>query len=282
MDAESIQRGIESIIPFITQYGLQVIGAIIILIVGKIASNIGGNLVRRGLERAKADVALIGFVSSMVKVAILAFAVIAALAKFGIQTTSFIAVLGAAGLAVGLALQGSLSNFASGVMILIFRPIRVDDLVEAAGHLGRIADIGIFVTTMNTLDNQKVIIPNSMITGNVINNVNGNGTRRVDMVAGISYGDDMSKAKRILEGILAAHPKVLKDPAPTVAVKELGDSSVNFVVRPWVNAEDYWTVWFDVTQSTKEEFDKQGVSIPFPQRDVHMYPQPGAGAAATS
>ena len=158
----------------------------------------------------------------------------------------------------------------------------MNDLVEAAGYLGRISDIGIFVTTMNTLDDQKVIIPNSVITGNVINNVNGNGTRRVDMVAGISYGDDMSKAKRILEGILAAHPKVLKDPAPTVAAKELGDSSVNLVVRPWVNAEDYWTVWFDVTQSTKEEFDKQGVSIPFPQRDVHLHPQPGGKVSATS
>lgn len=282
MDAESIQRGFESTIPFVTRYGLQVLGAIVILILGKIASNIGAKLVRKALERAKADVALIGFVSNMVGIAIMAFAVIAALAKFGIQTTSFIAVLGAAGLAVGLALQGSLSNFASGVMILIFRPIRVGDLVEAGGYLGNIADIGIFVTTMNTLDNQKVIIPNSVITGNVINNVNGNGTRRVDMVAGISYSDDMSKAKRILEGILESHPKVLKDPAPTVAVKELGDSSVNLVVRPWVQAEDYWTVWFDVTQSTKEEFDKQGVSIPFPQRDVHMFPQPGGQAAAAS
>jgi small conductance mechanosensitive channel len=282
MDAESIQRGFESIIPFITRYGLQVIGAIVILILGRIASNIGAKLARKGLERAKADAALVGFVSSMVSIAIMAFAVIAALAKFGIQTTSFIAVLGAAGLAVGLALQGSLSNFASGVMILIFRPIRVGDLVEAGGYLGTIADVGIFVTTMNTLDNQKVIIPNSMITGNVINNVNGNGTRRVDMVAGISYSDDMSKAKRILEEILESHPKVLKDPAPTVAVRELGDSSVNLVVRPWVNAEDYWTVWFDVTQSTKEEFDKRGVSIPFPQRDVHMFPQSGGQAAATS
>jgi small conductance mechanosensitive channel len=156
-------------------------------------------------------------------------------------------------------------------MILIFRPIRIGDLVEAGGHLGKIVNIGIFVTTMNTLDNKKIIIPNGVITGNVINNVNGNGTRRVDMVAGISYADDMTKAKKILEGILAEHPKVLDDPAPTVAVSELGDSSVNLVVRPWVNADDYWTVWFDVTQCTKEEFDRNGVSIPFPQRDVHMF-----------
>ena len=158
----------------------------------------------------------------MVGIAMMAFAVIAALAKFGIQTTSFIAVLGAAGLAVGLALQGSLSNFAAGVMILIFRPIRVGDLVEAGGYLGKIDEIGIFVTTMNTLDNQKIIIPNSVITGNVINNVNGNGMRRVDMTAGISYSDDMTKAKGILMEILEAHPKVLKDPEPTVAVKRAG------------------------------------------------------------
>ena len=143
--------------------------------------------------------------------------------------------------------------------------------IPGGGYLGKIAEIGIFVTTMNTLDNQRVIIPNSVITGNVINNVNGNGTRRVDMTAGISYGDNMSKAKTILEGILAAHPKILKDPAPTVAVSELGDSSVNFVVRPWVVADDYWAVWFDVTQKIKEEFDAQGVSIPFPQRDVHLF-----------
>ena len=201
----------------------------------------------------------------VMRIAIMVFAVIAALAKFGVQTTSFIAVLGAAGLAVGLALQGSLSNFASGVMILIFRPIRIGDLVEVAGHLGKIADIGIFVTTMNSLDNQKIIIPNSMVTGNVINNVNGNGTRRVDMIAGISYTDDMNQAKAILENILAEHPKVLKDPAPTVAVKELADSSVNFACRPWVKTEDYWDVWQATTRACKLSLDEAGIGIPFPQ-----------------
>jgi small conductance mechanosensitive channel len=264
-----------ALIPYITRYGMQVLGAIIILILGKIASSIANRLVRKGMTKAKADPALIGFVASGVSIAIMAFAVIAALAKFGVQTTSFIAVLGAAGLAVGLALQGSLSNFAAGVMILIFKPIRIGDLVETGGHLGRIKEIGIFVTKMATLDNQKIIIPNSTITGDVINNVNGYGTRRVDMVAGISYADDMNKARTILESILAEHPKVLKDPEPTVAVTELADSSVNLIVRPWVEADDYWTVWFDVTQRTKEEFDAQGISIPFPQRDVHLF-QEGA------
>jgi len=271
MEQDAIQQGIDTVVPFITQYGMQVLGAVVILVVGKIASSIAGKLVRKGLTKAKVDPALIGFLSGGVSLAILVFAVIAALAKFGVQTTSFIAVLGAAGFAIGMGLQGSLGNFAAGVMILIFRPIRIGDLVETGGYLGKIADIGIFVTTMNTLDNQKVIIPNGVITGGVINNVNGNGTRRVDMTAGISYGDNMSKAKGILEGILAEHPAVLADPPPTVAVKELGDSSVNFVVRPWVNADDYWTVWFDVTQKIKEEFDRQGVAIPFPQRDVHLF-----------
>jgi small conductance mechanosensitive channel len=271
MDTDVVTQGIKNLVPLVTEYGMRVIGAIIILIVGKLAAGFAAKMVRKGLTTAKADPALVSFLGSMTSIAILAFAVIAALSKFGIQTTSLIAVLGAAGLAVGLALQGSLSNFASGVMILIFRPVRIGDLVETGGYLGIIKEIGIFVTIMDTLDNKKIIVPNSVITGGIINNVNGNGTRRVDMTAGISYSDDMTKAKGILEDILASHPKVLKDPAPNVAVSELGDSSVNFVVRPWCQAEDYWTVWFDVTQQTKERFDAQGVSIPFPQRDVHLF-----------
>ena len=212
-----------------------------------------------------------GMFHTLARSYMIAFAVIAALAKFGIQTTSFIALLGAAGFAIGMALQGSLGNFASGVMLLIFRPIKVGDLVEIAGYVGHVAEIGIFVTTVNTLDNQRIIIPNSKITGDVINNINGNGVRRVDLTAGISYTDDMEKAKGIMREILESHPKVKKEPAPTVAVFELGDSSVNFVVRPWCDAVDYWDVWFEVTQLIKERFDAQGVSIPFPQRDVHLY-----------
>lgn len=277
MEEGTIQQSIDALIPLVTQYGMQILGAVVILILGKILSGIVAKLVRKALTRAGADEALVGFLGSLASVAVLTFAVIAALAKFGIQTTSFVAVLGAAGFAIGFALQGSLGNFAAGVMILIFRPIRVGDLVETSGYLGIISEVGIFVTVMNTLDNQKVIIPNGMITGNVINNVNGNGTRRLDMTAGISYGDSMSKAKGILEKILADHPKILQDPAPRVAVSELGDSSVDFVVRPWVEAADYWDVWFDVTQKIKEEFDGQGVSIPFPQRDVHLFQESAAG-----
>jgi len=271
MEDGSFKQALDTIIPVISEYGLRIIGAILILIVGRIVAGLVGRLVGRALDRGKTDPALRGFVVSLSRFAILTFAVIAALAKFGIETASFVAVLGAAGFAIGFALQGSLSNFAAGVMILVFKPYRMGDLIEAQGYLGVVKQIGLFVTVIDTLDNQKVIIPNGTLTGGVINNVNGNGIRRVDLTAGIGYGDNMSRAKTILEKILTDHPKVLKDPEPTVAVFELGDSSVNFVVRPWAKAEDYWTVWFDVTQAIKESFDSQGVSIPFPQRDVHLF-----------
>lgn len=271
MDPNSIQEMLNAVIPFVTTYGLQVLGAIVILIVGKIGAGVCSNLVRKVLGTAKTDPVLIGFLANMVRYAILAFTVIAALSKFGIQTTSFIAVLGAAGLAVGLALQGSLSNFAAGVLLLIFRPFGLDDFVSAGGATGKVVEIGIFTTTLHTPDNQKVIIPNSAVMGGNITNVNANPTRRVDLTAGISYGDDIAKAKAVLEKLLADHPKVLADPAPTVAVVELADSSVNFVVRPWVNSADYWDVYFEVTRAIKEEMDKAGISIPFPQQDVYMH-----------
>ena len=271
MDTSAVQRAIESVIPFITTYGLQALGAVVILIIGKIAANITERVLRRVLTRAKTDAALIGFLGHMARYGVLAFAVIAALAKFGIQTTSFVALIGAAGLAVGLALQGSLSNFAAGVLILIFRPFKLGDYITAAGASGTVKEIGIFTTTLYSPDNQIIILPNSGVTGGNIVNVTGNPTRRVDLKAGIGYGDDIGKAKEVLERIVAEHAKVLADPAPVVKVVELGDSSVNFVVRPWTKTEDYWDVYFDVTRAIKEEFDKAGVSIPFPQRDVHLY-----------
>ncbi len=271
MQNETVQKGLDTLIPLITAYGLQILGAILILIFGRFAAAFGKRIVRRMLTKGEQDPALVNFVGNMASVLIMAFAVIAALAKFGIQTTSFVAVLGAAGLAVGLALQGSLSNFAAGVLLLVFRPFKIGDLVEVGGTLGSVVDIGIFVTTIKSPDNKKVILPNSLVTGGVITNINGNGTRRVDMVAGIGYSDDIGKAKQILEKILADHPAVLQEPAPTVAVSNLGESSVDFIVRPWCDAADYWGVWSDVTESIKREFDAQGVSIPFPQRDVHLF-----------
>ena len=277
MDQENIQQIIDTVIPVITNYGMRVLGALLILIVGRIISGILGRLVDKALGRAKVDVSLRDFLVALTKIAVLAFAVVASLAKFGVETTSFVAVLGAAGFAIGFALQGSLGNFAAGVMILIFKPIKVGDLVEVAGYLGVVQSIDLFVTVINTPDNQRVIVPNGKLTSDVINNVNGNGTRRVDMTAGISYADDIDKAKAICMEVMKRHEKVLADPEPYVGVSEMADSSVNLAVRPWCNGDDYWTVFFDINQGIKEAFDAADVSIPFPQRDVHLFEQKSGG-----
>ena len=199
------------------------------------------------------------------------FVIIAALGMLGIQTTSFIAVLGAAGLAVGLALQGSLSNFAAGVLMIIFRPFKVGDFIEGAGTAGVVEEIQIFTTQLRTPDNKTIIIPNAKLTADNIVNFSAKGTRRADMVFGIGYDDDIDKARNIISEILSNEARILKDPPPQVAVSELADSCVNFVVRPWVDADDYWGVVFDVTEAVKKRFDAEGVNIPFPQRDVHLY-----------
>ncbi len=271
MNQDTIQQAMDSAVPLVTTYGMRIIGAVLILIIGRILSNILGSLVSKALTKGKLEPSLVGFLVSLTKIAVIVFSVIAALAKFGVETTSFVAVLGAVGFAVGFALQGSLGNFAAGVMILLFKPIKVGDLVETSGFLGTISEIGLFVTIMNTLDNRRIIIPNGKLTSDVINNVNANGLRRVDMTAGISYDDDMNLAKRLCMEVLEKHPHVLKEPAPAVAISEMGDSSVNLVVRPWTNPDYYWDVHFDVTQGIKEAFDANGISIPFPQRDVHMH-----------
>jgi len=201
----------------------------------------------------------------------MAFVVVAALRQLGIQTTSFVAVLGAAGLAVGLALRDSLANFAAGFMIILFRPIRVGDFVEAAGVSGIVEEIQIFTTQLKSPDNKTIIVPNAKLTGENIVNYTVKGTRRVDMVFGIGYGDDIDKARRLIGEVLSEEGRILEDPAPAVAVSGLGESSVNFVVRPWVNAADYWDVLCGVTEKMKKRFDAEGITIPFPQRDVHVY-----------
>ena len=223
------------------------------------------------MSKRNVDDTIVGFVGNLTYVALLAFFIIAALGQLGIQTTSFIAILGAAGLAVGLALQGSLSNFAAGFLMIIFRPIRVGDYVEIAGSAGTVEEISIFTTTLTTVDNKTVIIPNAAVTGGNIVNWTVKGTRRVDMVFGIGYGDDIDKAKNIMKEVLARDERILKDPATQIAVVELGDSSVNFVVRPWVNAADYWGVYMASMENIKKAFDVEGISIPYPQSDVHLY-----------
>lgn len=271
MENVNLDSILNGAVDLVSVYGIRVLTAIVILILGRIAANVVAGGVRKAMGRGEADPTLIGFIASLVRIGILAFTFIAVLGRLGIGTASFVAVLGAAGLAVGFALQGSLSNFASGVMLLIFRPFKVGDFVEAGGTSGSVQLIGIFTTTLHTPDNKKIIVPNAQITGATITNYSANDKRRVDLVAGIGYGDDIAKAKAVLDRILASHPKVLEDPAPVVEVVALADSSVNFVVRPWAATADYWTVHFDVTRAIKEEFDKEGISIPFPQQDVHMH-----------
>lgn len=277
MDPSILQNLIDSLVQFLATYSMRVVGALVILVLGKFGAKICERIVARILTRAKSDPTVITFVSSLAKYAVLAFAVIAALAKFGIQTASFVAVLGAAGLAVGLALQGSLSNFAAGVLILIFKPFKVGDFISAGGAAGTVKEVGIFTTTVFSPDNQKIIIPNSAVTSGIITNVTANDTRRVDLVASIGYGDDIQKAREVLTNTLVNHPKVLKDPAPTVEVGKLADSSVDFVVRPWVKTQDYWDVFFSITRSIKEDLDKANISIPFPQQDVHLHNADAAG-----
>jgi small conductance mechanosensitive channel len=222
---------------------------------------------------------LIDFLSNITYYTLMVVVLIAVASQLGINTTSFLAVIGAAGLAVGLALKDSLSNFASGIMLILFRPFRVGDAISVGGVTGKVEKITIFTTILNTFDNQRVIIPNGNLTNGVIQNITANSTRRVDLVMGIGYEDDIAKARKIMSDIISADERVLKDPAPTIAVSELGDRSVNFVVRPWSKTEDYWDVYFDLTEKIKIAFDKEGISIPYPQRDVHIYNEQAGDAS---
>jgi small conductance mechanosensitive channel len=255
---------------YLAEYGLKIVGAVIIFLVGRWVAKQLAKLTAAAMTRAKLDETLVRFVKDLCYVAMLAFVIIAALANIGVQTASAIALVGAAGLAVGLALQGSLANFAAGVLMLIFKPIRVGDFVEVGGVKGTAKEIGIFTTVLSSPDNVRIIVPNGQIMGSTISNYTINGTRRVDMVIGVSYEDDLKKAKEIIEGVLATDERILPDPAPVVAVSALADSSVNFVVRPWVKVADYWGTYFDLTERIKVALDENGITIPFPQRDVHV------------
>ena len=255
---------------FIVPWGIKIIIAMAIFYLGRMIVGIIVGVVGKLMRSQEVDEMLVRFVCSIVKWVLLLFVIIAALSKLGIDTTSLIALLGAAGLAIGLALQSSLANFASGVLIIIFRPFSKGDFVEAGGAAGVIDNITIFTTTMTTPDNKEIIIPNGAIMSGNITNYSARPTRRVDMVFGISYDDDIRKAKQLLEGIIAADERVLADPAAVIVVGELADSSVNFLVRPWVNAADYWGVYWDTTETVKLKFDQAGLSIPYPQMDLHI------------
>ena len=251
-------------------YLLQFIAAIVIFYVGRLVAKAVSRFLEKALLGRSVDKAVVSFIASIVYALILIATVLMALSQVGVQTTSFIAILGAAGLAVGLALQGSLANFASGILIILFRPFKSGDFIDAGGITGTVDKIEIFQTIMKTPDNKKVIVPNAQITGGAITNYSAEPTRRVDLVIGISYDADLRLAKQILQDMLKNDARVLAEPAAVVTVAALADSSVNLNVRPWVNSADYWGVYWDTLEKVKLAFDEQGIGIPFPQMDVHI------------
>jgi len=267
---EQMQELLQTAYTLCMSYGPKVVLAILTLVIGlwvinKFVRSLNTNLT------TKVDATLGQFVASILSVILKGVLLISAASMVGIETTSFIAVLGAAGLAVGLALQGSLSNFAGGVVILLFKPFKVGDLIDAQGHIGSVSEIQIFNTILKTADNRVVIIPNGALSSSSMVNINQESTRRVDLLFGIGYGDNIDQAKTILTSLAERDTRVLKDPEPMFVVSELADSSVNFTVRLWVNTADYWGVFFDMHENVKKAFDAQGISIPFPQQDVHMH-----------
>lgn len=267
---EQMATAVEASMAIMTTYGLSVIGAILILIIGwTVAGWVAGSIRRTSAKSERVDTTLGSFFASMAKYAILAFTLIAVLSRFGVETTSFVALIGALGLAIGLSLQGTLANIASGVMLIIFRPFKVGDFVDCAGVSGTVKEITLFTTEMATGDNVKVIVPNGAVWGGTIKNFSGNATRRVDMVMGIGYGSSIDLAIKTMGDIIEADNRIHKDPAAFFAVGELADSSVNIIVRVWVNAPDYWGVKFELTKAFKEAFDREGIDIPFPQTVVH-------------
>ena len=251
-------------------FGIKLIAAIAILVIGRMIAKGIRKLIVKVMDKREVDKTISSFISSLTFSVLLVFVILAALSQLGIQTTSFMAVIGAAGLAIGLALQGSLSNFASGFLIILFKPFKVGDYVEAGGVSGTISKISVFTTEINSVDNKKIIVPNSQIMNGTITNYTAEKTRRVDLVLGVSYESDLKKVKDILMGIIQKHKLILKDPEPFVRLAEMAESSLNFKVRVWTKTEDYWTVYFDLTEQAKEEFDKNGLNIPFPQMDVHL------------
>jgi small conductance mechanosensitive channel len=261
---------IDTIITFLSFYGLRFIAAVLIFYIGKIVAKFITNFSKKAMRKASLDETITKFGGNVIYGGLMVFIILAALSKLGINTNSFIAVLGAAGLAVGLAFQGTLSNLGAGVLLVFFRPFNVGDFINTAGESGVVEEINLFSTLLKTGDNKQIIIPNSSIIGGNITNFSAKETRRVDFVFGIGYDDDLKLAKNTLEEIINADERVLKDPAPFVAVSELADSSVNFVVKAWVKSGDYWGVRFDTLEKVKLTFDEKNISIPYPQMDIHQ------------
>lgn len=262
---------VEAFWNWVSMYSLNIIGAILIFLVGKWLARRISNLLSKLLERNNIDLTLVHFLTNLTYYSLIVLVVVAAAGRLGINTTSFLTIIGAAGLAVGLALKDSLSNFAAGVMLVLFRPFTVGDVVSTAGITAKVEKITIFNTLFCSPDNQLIVVPNNKIISDIITNINAKDTRRIDLTVGISYSDDIAKTKDILERLAKEESRILADPAPTVAVAELADSSVNLVFRPWVKTADYWDVRFGLTERIKNSLDEAGISIPFPQQDVHLF-----------
>ena len=262
---------LETLHGFMIGFGINVIAAIAIFVIGQWCAKLISKIVRRLTVKANVDATLSSFLINITYYGIIAFTIIACLNRLGVQTASIIAILGAAGLAIGLALQGSLSNFAAGVLIIIFRPFNVSDRIEIDGVLGDVEEIQLFTTAIITPDNRRVIVPNSTLTGGNIINYTATGKLRVDTVIGVAYDADIDQVKQVISEVIENDPLVLKEPQPTIAVMELADSSVNFAVRPWAKPEDYWTVYFNIYENVKKRLDAEGITIPFPQRDIHLF-----------
>lgn len=254
-----------------TLYGLKILMAAVIFLIGRMVVKFLSKALEKVLSKGKTETTLKKFLLNVFYIGAMTFVSIAALGQLGVQTASFIAIIGSAGLAIGLAFQGSLANLASGVLLVIFKPFTVGDFVEGGGISGVVEEIGIFATTFKSVDNKKIIVPNSKLTSDNIINYSAAETRRVDLVIGVGYEDNLDKVKKVLTEILEKESRVLKNPGYSIGVLELGDSSVNFAVRPWVKTEDYWNVYFYLMETIKKRFDEEEISIPYPQRDVHIY-----------
>jgi len=267
---QQIQDIMQMVYGVLATYGINVVGALVIIVVGFMVAGWARRTLERTLSRSgKMDPTLVRFFGSLVRYAIIAFVIIAALQRFGVEATGLVAVFGAAGLAIGLALQGTLSNVAAGVMLLMFRPFKIGDFVDTGGKVGTVKEVGLFTTELATGDNVKVIVPNGQIWGSAISNFSANLTRRVDLMMGIDYGDNIDTAMATINRVIGEESRALTDPESTVAEAELADSSVNIVVRVWVNSADYWGVRWDLTKKLKEQLEADGISIPFPQQTVH-------------
>ena len=266
---------VEALIEFASTTGLQflinLVAAAAIFIIGRWVAKAVHRVVVKGMQRADVEPLLVKFLGNILYALLLTFVILAAISRIGIQTASLIAVIGAAGLAVGLALQGSLANFAAGVMVIIFRPYRIGDYVEAGGVSGTVEDVQIISTELSTPDNRKIIVPNGQMMSGAVVNYSAHATRRVDLTVGVGYDDDIDTVRRVLESEVADDPRVLSEPAPNIRMNAMGDSSITWIVRPWVQASDYWDVYWEMTEEIKRRFDREGISIPFPQRDVHLY-----------